>query len=126
MSVTTEALLESARSLPNDQLQEFVEQVLRLNAARRSPSLSMSETEALKRINRPLPADELGRYRELTEKRDAGTLTADEHRELCALSDWLEQRNAERLGYVADLARSRGVTLSEMMEQLGLGHLVGS
>jgi hypothetical protein len=59
-------------------------------------------------------------------KRDAGTLSADEHRELCALGDWLEQRNAERLGHVADLARSRGVVLSEMMDQLGLEHLLDS
>ncbi len=63
---------------------------------------------------------------ELVGKRDAGTLAADEQRELCALSDWLEQRNAERLDHVADLARSRGVTLSEMMDQLGLKHLVES
>ena len=126
MSVNTEGLLESVRNLPNDQLQEFAEQVLRLSASRRSPSLSTSETEALKEIHRPLPADIVARYRELAGKRDAGTLVADEHRELCALSDWLEQRNAERLGHVADLARSRGVTLSDMMGQLGLENLVDS
>ena len=61
MSVNTEGLLESVRSLPNDQLQEFAEQVLRLNASRRSPSLSTSETEALKEIHRPLPADIVAR-----------------------------------------------------------------
>ncbi len=126
MSMNTEGLLESVRGLPNDQLQEFATQVLRLNASRRSPSLSTSETEALKEIHRPLPAHSVARYRELVGKRDAGTLAADEHRELCALSDGLEQRYAERLGHVADLARSRGVTLSEMMDQLGLKHLVES
>ena len=126
MSVDTEGLLESVRSLPNDQLQEFAEQVLRLNASRRSPSLSTTESEALKEIHRPLPGHIVARYRELVGKRDAGTLAADEHRELCALSDWLEQCNAKRLGRVADLARSRGVALSEMMDQLGLGHLVDS
>src|SRR5271166_2147987 len=123
MSVNTEGLLESVRNLPNDQLQEFAEQVLRLNASRRSPSLSTSETEALREIHRPLPAHIVARYRELVGKRIAGTLAADEYRELCALSDWLEQRNAERLGHVADLARSRGLVLSEMMGQLGLEHL---
>jgi len=126
MSVNTEGLLESVRNLPNDQLQEFAEQVLRLNASRRSPSLSTSETEALREIHRPLPANTVERYRELVQKRDAGTLAGDEHRDLCALSDWLEQRNAERLGHVADLARSRGLMLSEMMRQLGLEHLVDS
>ena len=124
MSVTTEQLLQSVCGLPDDQLQEFAEQVLRLNASRRSPSLTTSETELLKEINRRLPARQVARYRELVGKRDAGTLTTDEHRELCELSDWLEERNAERLGHVADLARLRGVALSEMMDRLGLKHLV--
>jgi hypothetical protein len=124
--MTTEALLDSVRSLPTDQLEEFAVEVMRLTASRRSPALTKAETEALKEINRPLPADRVARYRELIGKRDASTLGIDEHHELCALSDWLEERNAERLGRVADLARSRGVTLAEMMSQLGLEHLVAS
>ena len=123
MTASTEGLLESVRSLPNDQLQEFAVEVLRLNASRRSPSLSKAETEALKEIHRPLPAEILASYRELVGKRDSGTLSSEEHRELCRLSDWLEERNAERLGHIADLARSRGVTLSETMDRLGLQHL---
>ena len=124
MRDATEQLLESVDSLPDDQLQAFTEQVLRLNASRRSPALSTSETQLLKEINRPLPADRVARYRELVGKRDADTLTTDEHSELCDLSDWLEERNAERLGHVGDLARLRAVALSEMMDQLGLQHLV--
>lgn len=124
MSVTSEQLLESLHSLPDDQLQEFTEQVLRMNASRQSPSLSTSETELLKEINQPFPADRVTRYRELVGRREAGTLTTDEHRELCDLSDWLEERHAERLGHVAELARLRGVALSDMLDQLGLKHLV--
>lgn len=123
MSVTSEQLLESIHRLPDDQLQEFTAQVLRVNASRRWPSLSASETDLLKEINQPLPADQIARYRELAGRRDAGTLTTEEHRALCDLSDWLEERNAERLGHVAELARMRGVGLSEMMDQLGLKHL---
>jgi hypothetical protein len=124
--VNAEGLLESARSLPNDQLEEFAVEVLRLAASRRSPSLSKSETETMKEIHRPLSPDSVARYQELVGKRDSSTLSADEHRELCALSDWLEQRNAQRLGHVADLARARGVTLGEMMQRLGLEHLAAS
>jgi hypothetical protein len=77
----------------------------------------------MKEIHRPLPADIVARNRGLVGKRDSGTLAAVERRELCGLSDSLEQRNAERLGRVAIL---RGVGLSEMMDQLGLEHLVDS
>ena len=122
---TTQELLESADNLADDQLQEFTELVVRLNAARRSHSLSTEETRLLKAINGTLPnASRVTRYHNLTGRRDDGILTADEHRELCELSDWLEEQNAERLGRVAQLARLRGVTLSEMIDQLGLHHLV--
>jgi hypothetical protein len=123
VSATTEQLLESVHRLPDDQLQEFTEQVLRLNALRRSPSLSTAESRLLKAINQPISAELLARYRELTDNRDAGTLIADEHRELCELSDWLEERNAERLGYVAEFAALRGLSLSQLMDQLDLGYL---
>jgi hypothetical protein len=123
MNATTEQLLESVHRLPDDQLQEFTEQVLRLNALRRSPALCTAESRLLRAINQPLSADRLARYRELTRKRDAETLLADEHRELCELSDWLEERNAERLGQVAELARLRGLSLSEMRDQLDLTYL---
>ena len=124
MNATTEQLLESVHRLPDDQLQEFTEQVLRLNALRRSPSLSTAESRLLKAVNQPLSADRLARYRELARKRDAEPLLADEQRELCELSDWPEERNAERLGHVAELARRRGLSLSEMMDQLDLSYLV--
>jgi hypothetical protein len=124
VNATTERLLESVHRLPDDQLEEFTEQVLRLNALRRSPSLSTAESRLLKAINQPISAERLARYRELTRKRDAETLIADEHRELCELSDWLEERNAERLGHIAELARLRGLSLSEMMDQLHLSYLV--
>ena len=76
-------LLESVHALTDDQLQEFTEQVVRLNASRRAPSLSTSETKLLKEINRPLPAERVVRYRELEGRRKNFTLTTDEHRELC-------------------------------------------
>jgi hypothetical protein len=120
MSANANELLVSVDALPDDQLQVFTEEVLRRNASRRSPSLSTTETQLLKEINEPLPADRIARYRELEGRRRAETLISDEHRELCDLSDWLEERNAERLTRVATLARLRGVALADMMSQLGL------
>lgn len=124
MSANTNELLVCVDALPDDQLQVFTEEVLRRNASRRSPSLSPTETQLLKEINEPLPPDRIARYRELEGKRRADTLTSDEHCELCDLSDWLEERNADRLARVAALARLRGVALAEMMSQLGIKHLL--
>jgi len=57
---------------------------------------------------------------ELIAKRRAETLTPDEHAALIALSDQIEDLNARRVECLAELARLRQLSLSELMQQLGL------
>jgi hypothetical protein len=56
----------------------------------------------------------------LIEKRDDETITAEEWRELAALTDRLELLHADRLAALAELAKLRGITLDEVMSQLGI------
>ena len=69
---------------------------------------------------RALTPDEWQEYQALTAKRRAETLAHNEHARLIALSDQLEVANAQRLGYVSQLAYMRHVTLEALMMQLGL------
>ena len=59
-------------------------------------------------------------FHELKGKRDAATLTPDEHAELIALSDTVEAWNVRRLEFVAELARLREVPFPKLVRQLGL------
>jgi len=47
-------------------------------------------------------------------------LTETEHQELLALIDVVENANAERLKYLADLAKLRGVSLRQVMSALNI------
>jgi hypothetical protein len=89
-------------------------------AARTRSTLPHAEAELLERINEGLPEPTWERYYDLKAKRDAETLTAEEHRELIALVNEIETWNARRLELVGELARLRGVSLSNLVEQLGL------
>jgi hypothetical protein len=84
------------------------------------PHLPREEAELLQKINQGLPEATWERYRALKLKRDDETLIPEEHAELIALTDAIEGWNVERLEIVSQLARLRGVQLSEMMKQLGL------
>ena len=53
-------------------------------------------------------------------QRKAETLTPDEQIELIALSDCLEEANAQRIGYLVELAWVRHTTLEAVMSELGL------
>jgi hypothetical protein len=93
----------------------------RLGGGKKLPShLPPEETELLQQINQGLPPKTWARYQALKEKRDARTLTADDHAELLALTNEVELWNARRLELVLALAQLRQVPLRAMMDELGL------
>lgn len=87
---------------------------------RRAPRLSPEEAQLLAKINLGLSPTEWERYHELVARRKAETLTPDEQTELIALSDRLEEANAQRIECLAALARVRNTTLDALIRDLGL------
>jgi hypothetical protein len=118
--MTTEQLLDAVDQLSSDELQRLVQGIVQREARRREPALSKRETELLRQINAEPSLDKLSRYHELREKRETGELTDQQQQELVQLSDWVEEVHAERLAHVAELARRRGLSLSDMTRQLGI------
>lgn len=82
------------------------------------PHVSREEAELLQKINAGLPEEVWQRYRALIGKRRAETLTPEEHTELIALSDQIEEANARRIEHLAELARLRNTSLEDLMQQL--------
>jgi hypothetical protein len=91
--------------------------------ARRPPDENLSESELLERINvdTGFSSHFWKRFKELKAHLDAETLTEDERQEMIRLNAQIEGSNAERIAYLAQLARRRGVTLPEIMQSLGVG-----
>lgn len=94
------------------------ERLRQLRAA--SSHLSREESELLQKINLGIAEEKWRRYRDLIAKRRAETLTTEEHQELIALSDQIEQANARRIGYLAELATRRKLSLETLMRELGI------
>jgi len=86
----------------------------------RTPALSPAESDLLAKINEGFPPEFWRRYRELIARREAGTLTAEECTELISLSDRVEEKNWRRTEHLIVLASLRGITLPELVQQLGL------
>jgi hypothetical protein len=113
-------LLNAARQLSPADFQQFVAGVLDLRAERQSPRLTAAEADLLLRINAGLPAELRERLGELDDKRNAGTLTPDEHAELLRLTGEVERREAERVAALTELAQLRRTSLAAVMNQLGI------
>jgi len=82
--------------------------------------LDKRESDLLQAINQSLSQIEWQRYRVLLGKRQSETLTLEEQSELIALSDRIEEANAQRIAFVAELADLRQTTLPALMDELGL------
>jgi len=118
--LSSDALLEAVKQLSQPELEQFTSQVVVLTAQRRAPSLPDDEVELLLKINQAVAPDTQRRYDELIAKRQAENLTTEEYDELLQLTRDIEQFEARRVEYLAELARRRGVTLTALMQALGI------
>jgi hypothetical protein len=118
--VSGDDLLDAARQLDPAEFQRFVAGVLELRAQRHVPRVSAAEADLLLRINAGLPDAVRQRCRELSEKRQDGTLAPEEQVELIRLTDDVERQQADRVAALTDLAQLRRVSLSALIDQLGI------
>ncbi len=119
VQLSLEELLKAVEQLSLPDLERFVSEVLLLQAQRQAPSLPQTEAELLLKINRGIPVD-MKHYNELIAKRQAETLTPEEHSQLIQLTEQIERLEAKRIGYLAELARLRKISIAFLMENLGI------
>lgn len=120
VQLSSEELLKAVEQLSLPDLERFVSQVIALQAQRKASSLPPAEAELLIKINQGIPLDNQKYYDELIAKREADTLTTEEYSELLRLTEQIEKLQAQRIEYLAELARLRGISLTALMEDLGI------
>jgi hypothetical protein len=118
--VSIEQLLKVVEQFSQPDLEEFVERVLLLRAQRDASSVSSSESELLLKINQSIPTEIQNRFNELVAKRQQLTLTQEEQAELIRLTEQIEELDVERLKYLAELARLRNQSFTEIMADLNI------
>ena len=77
-----------------------------------------TESDLLQQIQQGLPEATWQRYHDLQAKREAEQLTPQEHAELIALTDRIEDWNVRRLELAQQLAARRGVSWQEIVAEL--------
>jgi DNA-binding phage protein len=118
--LTFDELLRAVEQLSLPDLEQLMSQVIALQAQRKAPNLSKDETNLLLKINQGQSPEVQSRFNELADKRKAETLTLAEHQELIELTEQIEKQEAERVKHMAELARLRGISLTTLMEKLGI------
>lgn len=104
-------------------LEKLIAQLLTSGITRGSmgDEMELKEAELFQRIRLTvLPETELGEYYRLSALCQAEQLHDNEHESLLRLTHRAEALHAERLKYVAELAKLRGISLRQAMSDLGL------
>jgi hypothetical protein len=122
VNIGLDQLINGVSQLETSDLEQFVGEINALLAQRKVPSLPRRETELLELINQGLPEAIQSRYDELQAKLHDETIAPDEHEELLALIDPVEQATADRLRSLIELSQLRQISLDELMTQLGIHH----
>lgn len=117
---STDELLRSVASLPAAELEQFVTRVLALRARLKAPTIPDQEANLLHKINIGLSAIQQQRFADLNLKRQEETLTDEEHQELLVLIEEMETKNVERIQSLSLLAQLRQVSLTTLMQNLGI------
>ena len=118
--MSLDELIKAAHQLDQTDLDRLLHQVIVLRAHHKTNVLPEEEAQLLQKINRGIDSELRSRYQVLREKREAETLTDGEYETLIQLSNQIEQYGAQRLEALASLAQLRQVSLSVIMESLGI------
>jgi hypothetical protein len=85
-----------------------------------APRLDPQQSALLEQINQGLSQTEWDLYYALVAKRQAGTLSENDYAELTAMGVRIEELNTRRLELLVELARLQGVSLPELLGELGI------
>ena len=118
--LSTDELLKAVDKLSLPELEQLAFQIIALRARRQAPSLPQAEAKLLLKINQGLPPEVQKRYDELIAKRRAESLAPDEYDELLHLTDQIENLEARRMEYLAELACLRQTSLTKLMGDLDI------
>jgi hypothetical protein len=122
VEVTTENLLNAVVQMPESEFNRFVKKArqLRRNGEKKQ-SVSPAEADLLHKINNIYPMDKRRRYNELYAKFQEENLAEGEYEELLELNNEFEMLDAERIGYIGELAKLRGQSLEQVMDFFEIG-----
>jgi hypothetical protein len=113
-------LIKAAEELNSAELDLLANEVAALRARRNAPVLSPDESALFAVVNYAMPDRDRNRLSELSQRRGEEMLSPDEHSELLELQQRLEALHTARMKALAELAAMRGLTLAEVMGQLGI------
>ncbi|MBC7773868.1 MAG: hypothetical protein H7246_00410 [Phycisphaerae bacterium] len=118
MHVSADEFLNSVSHLDAAVLKTLLERVQKALLERSQSFSHGRESQLVAEIQRIIPPSVLRRFRQLRQKQQNGSIFTKEQEEMQLLADILEEKSAERVLLLGELAALRKVSLSELLKQI--------
>jgi hypothetical protein len=115
-----DSLISTAEQLRLSQLEELINRLKELRQHHLLKRLPADEAELIEKINNWLPAGIQEQLSALIAKRDAGTLIPKEQDELTILFEKAKDAHNKRVEVLTELAGLRSISLTALMNELGV------
>jgi hypothetical protein len=115
-----EGMVNSAEKLRLSQLDDLICRLKDLKQQRLINRLPADEAELIEKLNNWLLADTQEQLSALIAKRDANTLNPKEQIDLTALLEKAKEAHNKRVEVLTELASLRGISLTALMNDLGV------
>jgi hypothetical protein len=117
----SQSLLRNIDRMPITEIEHFLKDINALLRRKKTQDKALRERQLLHKINLSVLDDlKVNRYHVLVEKLELSTMTDAEHIEFDILANQEEKLRNQRVKYMIELAQLRAVSLSQVMESLGL------
>lgn len=117
----SQSLLGNFAEMPLKELEHFINALNALAIRRRAADSGKRDKILLRNINQTvLSEQDMARYAYLQEKIEVENIADTEYQELLTLVDKEEKIRNKRFEYLLELAQLRNISLSELMNNLGL------
>ena len=113
-----EDILRGIQQLDNQSFAHFAGEINRLVSNRSPENPNREEAELLKKIKMSIPHSLKRRQKQLYAKLQDETILTKEREELELLNNMIEEKTAERIVLLGELARLKGISLQELHAQL--------
>lgn len=111
--------------LPSHELTQLLELLQQTISGKQQLTPIEQEIVLLRQIRGMIPATKVRRLKALQKKQHEQTLSALEQEEILLISDFIEQKSAERITLLSQLAALRQITIRELVKQLNLKTFYG-
>jgi ribosome-interacting GTPase 1 len=120
VQLSSEQLFKAVEQLNQPELEEFVSKLVILYTHKKASTLLKEETELFLRMHQGITIDSNTTCEKFIDLKKIASLSQEEYKALLYLSEKIDRMQAERIEYMAELAKLRGISLTKLMEDIGL------